>query len=252
MGLFERMFQSEKPHMDTRFPRVPQIRYPVGKPTDIWEIYDSLFSDYLEEMGLVDVDGLVVNQLRKLHCKGVLPIVVDLMATPRALIDIRKTVLNGGPIRGLAVGHEFDIWKPTGYQSEEVEGIEYEPGDLTTKATWNKVKDWLHGDKAHLFMEMGYGGMKFVPHRIDFYQQVLADVWDMTDDDGGVIVFQTPPFSLLSERGISMSFWLSNLANIGIYARSVSQYASRDTRLEYGLLLLQKNSSNKDLPLFCK
>ncbi|MBI3620447.1 hypothetical protein HY214_04900 [Candidatus Roizmanbacteria bacterium] len=218
------------------FPRIP---YTLDRFFDrsCWTIKGSTFRNYLIDFAKVDADDLLPGFLKRLSSKNP-AVVIDLMASNGALRTLHRDVLRGGPLKALSVDYQFK-----GREDERrldlSHGIECLEGDLNHIATWRKIEQWLSSQKAHLIMERGYAGLDHIPTYGKYFRSKLGRLWRMLADDG-MLLLQTPPATILKERGVPLDSWLRSLEDRKIYYRFLSGYDSMDAGRKYGLLMLSK------------
>lgn len=217
------------------FPVAPVKLNPRRK----WGIYESSFMNYLDTFTQIDTDGKVVSMLEHLRDNHVQdPVIIDLMASKSALKDIQQHY-NISPKGLLAVSDKPSLWSP----------ISSIRGDLNEDKTWNKIDKWLGKRKAKIIMERGYQGLDYVPTTLDYQRKTLSRMWDMLDSDGGLLVLQTPAKEVLTQRGIPIKDWLTQLTDHNVYARFEDMTGSEDNPdHRYGVLLLEKNPQVDKLP----
>ena len=204
-----------------------------------WGIYNSHIDDYLFDFEQADTEHKVQNMFSRLGDGSIKdPVVIDLMASKKALSDIHKNY--NVPTKGLlAVGTNFELW----------DKISYIRGDLNKKRTWKRMNHWLGERKANVIMSRGYQALDYIPTTLFYQRKVLSEMWDMADDDGGLLILQSPSKEVLKDRGIPLDAWLDQLKTAGIYSNFSDMLSSSDNPdHRYGRLILEKNPNTPYLP----
>ncbi len=201
-----------------------------------WDIPDSDFWAYLEDLGSLDTDNKIMGSLTELKNAGE-SIVIDLMAPTTALDSLYEWGLRG---KLLAVGKNDDrqlVERRAGAGM----GVDYYKGNLKSTETWRYIDRYLDGADANMIMERGYGGLHYVRTDPYFYRAVLTRMWSMLSPNKGLLVLQTPNREKLAERGMDMYKWMAQLKDAGIYGKYDNMGSGRDFPVEYGILILEKS-----------
>ncbi len=201
-----------------------------------WVIHESTYWDYLEDIGRVQTDKFEILDRLKLKDE---PIVIDLLSGPAAVRSIGK-YLRPKSFRGLAVGFH-DPRTPEKAERDTREGITFLSGTLNDPATWEKIDEWLKGDKADFVMSRGAGGLKFLPTNLGFTSKAIEKIWETLNSTDGTTILQIPPAKSLQVNGIPVNKWVQKLDSAGVSHRYVDSYeAKTDGYVPYGLLRLDR------------
>lgn len=208
-----------------------------------WTAYDSTFSDYMKSFTQVDLDRVLEFKFKSIMDRPD-AVIVDLMSSTRALESLH---VNGFKGRLIAVGLGDDSRKK--YRDHDYyHDIDYIRGDLKQASTWNNLAEALKNQKADIIMEHGYGGLHWVPTRPLFQRIALSNIWEMLDDNSGVLALQTPSIAGLQRHGTDMDDWRRKLTKAGIYNVFGEIATPKDPEVQYGVLIAQKNNKNLILP----
>ncbi|MFA5135849.1 MAG: hypothetical protein WC489_00470 [Patescibacteria group bacterium] len=176
------------------------------------------------------------------------PVVIDLMTnstvTLATLYRQIYSIYPGAPFFGISCGD----WL---YEQTEIDknmGLVYVSGNLRSNETWTKIEDQLGQRKAHLIIERAHGGLSYIPIRPSFLKIAMAKMWNMLDENNGLLLLQTPPFDVLTYRGIEIEPWIQKVRNTGISMDVVSSYEHPFDGQRFGLLGLRKSGRGQQLP----
>ncbi len=234
------------------FPSNPQkykrVSCDNGDTVPSWKIYQNTFANYLRDFAEVDPDQKIVTKLETKKD----PVVIDLMGSTDAVSSLQKEFFPSGILKKktgtfVAVGLDDDRDEVT-RRKEASRGIEFIYGNLTNKKTWDKIESTIGEENADIVMERGYGGLWYVPTRPLYQKAVMNRMWKLLSPDGGILAVQTPPEDILEKRGFPIGSWLTKVAESGIMHNFVGEFCSLDGNIRYGMLLLQKNSPEEQLP----
>lgn len=208
-----------------------------------WGITGKDFHDYLCDFYQMDMNAQIPERIAWLMSLQ-LPIIIDLMATTHAVRSISEVLEMGKKYQALAVSYtdEDEPPNPTIWTTHLT-------GDLNTSKTWTDITHWLNGRKAHLLMARPFGGLQHIPTRSLFYRIVTSRSWDMLDPNGGTLLCQIPPLSVLTKRQIPILEWTNQLEKNGIDYQYLPSYSSRDKGRNYGLFMAIKHPHTPDLPI---
>ncbi len=226
--------------MVEHFPRRPLQEHNANEREQRWRIIGNDFYDYLDDFDLVDNKAQIRPQLEWLREQNP-PIIIDLMSTTSAANSLLHVLEK--PYRALAVSYDEKL-KP----NQNIEGVMNLIGDLNKSETWAAMNSWLDGAKAHLIMARPFGGLQHIPTRASFYRAVTARCWEMLHPDGGTLLCQIPPRSILLRRQIPITSWTECLDEEHIDYQYLPQYESRDGTVNYGLFMLVKHLHTPNLP----
>jgi hypothetical protein len=160
------------------------------------------------------------------------PVVLDLMASPRALWDLLQ------PIRaqektGIAVGDK-EIRNEETTEVDKEQGISQIIGDITKSETWEKIEQELGGKKVDLIMERGLGALEDLPNRPLYFASVLQRMWRILGENG-VILLEMP-----RKKPVDPKAFAKALTEIGIEAHCDS--------INYCMLIKRNPSSPNIIP----
>jgi len=222
------------------FGRDPLQEHNANERLVRWGITGNSFNDYLNDFYRIDEKAQIPRQLEWLKAQS-LPIIIDFMATTHAVASLMNFLEK--PYKALAVSYS-----EKGEPKIKPNGVTHLTGDLNSSKTWTGVSDWLGTQKAHLIMARPFGGLHHIPTRSSFYRCVAARSWAMLDPDGGTLLCQIPPLSVLEKRHINMTHWIERLRNQKIDFQYLPTYESRDACTPYGLFMAIKHSKDQYLP----
>lgn len=172
-----------------------------------WSRYGSSLLNYEETFVLVLRGKKITDLLReKPH-----PTVIDLMAPSDTLADLFNQLPQSGKL-GIALSLE-DVRSDSTKDRDEAMSIKQVSGDITRPRTWKDLRSELKGRKADLIMERAHGGILNLPKDKRFYSYALANLWNMLDDNGGILILQT-----FLEDGTGILAWVDLLKSQGIIA----------------------------------
>lgn len=201
-----------------------------------WTIHESTYWDYLDDIGRVQTDKFEIIDILRLKEE---PVVIDLLSGPAAVRSIGK-YLGPKPFRGLSVGFH-DSRTPEKAEKDKKAGITFISGDLKDPSTWEKIDEWLKGDKADFIVSRGAGGLKFLPTNLGFSGQGIQKIWDTLNPTSGVAILQVPPSRSLEVNGIPVNRWVQRLNAAGATNKYVNSYESKtDGYVPYGVLRLDR------------
>lgn len=228
----------------SRFPRAGRppltaredVLYDGKNESAKWTIHESTYWDYLEDIGRVQTDRYeIMNRLKQKDS----PIVIDLLSGPAAVRSIGK-FLRPKSFKGLAVGFH-DPRTPEKAEKDAQRGITFISGALNDPSTWEKIDEWLKGEKADFIVSRGAGGLKFLPTNLGFTSQAIEKVWNTLNQTDGTTILQIPPSRSLQVNGIPINKWTQRLDAAGVGNRYVDSYESiTDGYLHYGVLRLDR------------
>lgn len=195
-----------------------------------WSTYGSLVRSYESTFVEVLGDRKLADLLRqKPH-----PTVIDLMAPSDTLADLFVQLPQSGKL-GIVLSLE-DLRSDSTKERDEALGIKQVSGDITRPGIWKDLRLELKGRKADLIMERAMGGLNNLPKDKRFYSYALANLWNMLDTNGGILLLQTPLVKLRLDGEVLA--WVNLLKSQGIIAEFYDEC----------LKLVRTPESPRDLP----
>lgn len=210
---------------------------PWGKPVRRdWGFINEPISSYEESFKNV-LEGKTITGLISNHSA---PIVIDLMAAPRTVYDLLSASPNG---RGLAVS--LPDHKPSDMREdiEEIysaKNVRWLAEDITHPGTWNDIEQWLAGDKAHLIMERGMGGLGWLPMNKKLLGILVNKAWSFLDPNGGILLFETPRRDELLKKGVDLAAWVKSLQVVVDIKYDPGKIEVSDPRVEFAKIMITR------------
>lgn len=228
--------------------RITQVMDRPSSNNGVWQVIHSPFSSYLDDFRPADKNGVIDETIEKLKTQCASPIIIDLLATPAALHDLRLSLLGGRKIKGMSVSLTDQRDTPTRNYDDE-QGISITTGNLREDETWSRIQAWLGPDKADLIVERGYGGLKQLPSNSEFGLAAIQKIWSFLSPEGGLAMIQVPPERALRRLGITMKNWTERLEKSHIDFQYLPSYEPRIPHIgNYGALILRKTTKDSVIP----
>lgn len=213
----------------------------------MWGIRASSFSNYLKDFQQVDEDCIIESFCKSLKEKEP-AVILDFLSWTEAI----RSLVNQyhiSSVKGAAVAYS-DTRGIFARLADRRLNIKQLCGDLNTKTPWKNVEEFLDGDKAHLIMERGYGGLMHLSYDPAFYYRVIGKLWETLSPDGGLMLLQIPTFSFLEKQGIPINRWIDNLGG-DVYCKFAPEYAPVHKSLDlltgsFGLIMLRRDPNSPE------
>jgi len=200
-----------------------------------WGFYGSEIGSYISNFSTV----LPVDLLEFTKGKQN-PIIVDLMAPTGT---IRSLCEETGIIPEIAIAVSLqDQRTQEERDADNALNIHQLAGNLLDFKTWRELAAMLSGQKSDLIMERAVLGLIHIPRSKFFYDLALRGLWNILDENGGLLLAQTHNHNVLRNIGVDFIKWSEEIAESG-----VDVCIDPDKRT----LMLQKNQMFPiDLPKF--
>lgn len=210
---------------------------PWGKPVRRdWGFRNEPISSYEESFKNV-LEGKTIAELISNHFS---PIVIDLMAAPRTVYDLLSAFPNG---RGLAVSlpdHRLKDLRDDIQATYSAQNVKWLPEDITHPGTWVNIEKWLAGDKAHLIMERGMGGLSWLPMNKRLLGILVNKAWSLLDPNGGILLFETPRSDELLKKGVDLAVWVKSLQEVVDTKYDPGNIEASDPRVEFAKIMITR------------
>lgn len=214
-----------------------------GKPVrGFWGYMNEPISSYEESFANV-LEGRNIADLIRMR---VAPIVIDILAPPGSVYDLLSSFPKG---RGLAVSlpdHQMQEMRSDVQEIYRAENVRWLPEDITHPGTWTNIEKWLGGDKAHLIMERGMGGLDWLPVNKRLYGILVNRAWSNLDPDGGILLLETPRREQVLKKGIDIDSWVKSLQKIADVKYDPG-YSKNGIRFEYGKVMITRTPNSPSI-----
>jgi len=200
-----------------------------------WGFYGSEIESYISSFSTV----LPVDLLEFFREKQS-PVIIDLMAHTGS---IRNLCNRTGIVPKIAVSVSLQDQRTKGEKDADANLNIYQlAGNLLNFETWRKLSAMLSEQKADLIMERAVLGLIHIPGSKKFYNLALRGLWNILDENEGLLLLQTHNIQQLQKTGVNLINWVKEVEKCGV---TVNLDAKKRA------LMLQKHpNSSIDLPKF--
>jgi len=170
-----------------------------------WGYYNSEIESYASTFSTV----LPMNLLDFTRGKGD-PVIIDFMAPTGTIRNLCKQT-GITPKIAIAVSLQ-DQRTQEEKDADDALNIYQLAGNLLDFKTWTKLTAMLSGEKADLIMERAVLGLIHIPGSKFFYDLTIRGLWNILDENGGLLLAQTHNHNVLRNVGIDFTKWSKQVA----------------------------------------